>query len=193
VELLAHQQKSEFVDRIRRKSFRQTVELVCCQQTSERDDNRHRETSGETVGLVRNQKSEFDCGILRKARGETVGLYGISMNPSLTMKYVENHPEKPWKWKAISGNPNLTTEWIETHPDKPWDWTAISENLFSLHPSMRPKLFEVSQKQRALLRELHEKFDMPPMVDERAVFRKSGFGYWEGWNIVKELGNERWN
>jgi len=106
--------------------------------------------------------------------------YRIGSNFILTIEYVENHPENPWNWSGISRNPRLTVEFVEKHPDKPWDWSAISRNQFSLHPRMRKRLPHVSQEQRAILEELREKFDLPPSVDERPVFRNGGIGYWEG-------------
>jgi len=34
-----------------------------------------------------------------------------------------------------------------------------------------------SDRQRRLSQELHEKFVIPPMIDDRPVFRKGGIGY----------------
>jgi len=113
--------------------------------------------------------------------------YSISRNPILTMEYVDNHPDRPWNWDAISENPNLTMEYVQHHPEIPWNWYGIGRNLFSLHPAVRKRLPNISEEQRALLWELHEKFDVPPMVDSRPVFRNGGKGYWEGWTTVKEL------
>jgi len=39
----------------------------------------------------------------------------------------------------------------------------------------------------AIFDEMNEKFDLPPMVDERPIFKKGGIGYWNGWNAVQEL------
>jgi len=57
-----------------------------------------------------------------------------------------------------------------------------------MDPALRKRLPKVSKKQRLLLQELHDKFDMPPMVDEMPVFRKGGVGYWEGWKAIEEIG-----
>jgi hypothetical protein len=58
------------------------------------------------------------------------GLYGISSNPIITLKWIETFPDKPWLFggDGLSCNPNLTIEWIEKYPDKPWDWRYISSN-----------------------------------------------------------------
>jgi len=111
----------------------------------------------------------------------------ISQNANVTIEYIDTHPEKRWDWVGISQNPNLTIEFVREHPDKPWNWYEMSRNLFSLHPAMKKRLPTISDEQRVLLQELRQKFDMPPMVDQRPVFRKGGVGYWEGWNMVKEL------
>ena len=52
----------------------------------------------------------------------------ISMNPNLTMEFIEKYPEKPWNWYGISRNPNITMGMIEKHPEKPWHWDWISRN-----------------------------------------------------------------
>lgn len=35
-----------------------------------------------------------------------------------------------WDWEYVSMNPNLTMEYIELHPEKPWRWDCISQNRF---------------------------------------------------------------
>ena len=70
--------------------------------------------------------------IIEKYRGTIIGILGdwnweyISMNPNITMEFIEKYPEKPWDWDWISGNPNITMEIIEKHPEKPWNWDCIS-------------------------------------------------------------------
>jgi len=103
-------------------------------------------------------------------------------------KTSRNIRKKPWDWKGINANPNLTMDFVQKNPDKPWDCYLIGNNLFSLHPALRGRFPAVSEELRLLLQELHEKFDMPPMVDERPIFKKGGVGYWEAWNAVEHLG-----
>ena len=42
----------------------------------------------------------------------------ISDNPNITIRFIENNPDKPWNWEWISSNPNITMDIIEKHPDK---------------------------------------------------------------------------
>src|SRR5271157_4062973 len=53
---------------------------------------------------------------------------GISSNPNITMKMIDDHPDKPWNWSGISRNPNITMKMIDDYPNKPWDWSYISRN-----------------------------------------------------------------
>ena len=46
-------------------------------------------------------------------------------------KFIENHPDKPWKWNWLSQNPNITFDIVLAHPDKPWHWGWLSRNTFS--------------------------------------------------------------
>ena len=73
----------------------------------------------------------------------------ISEHPNLTMKDINDNPDKPWDWKEMSGNtmkyinempdkhwnwyyisenPNITMKFINDNPDKPWDWSWVSRN-----------------------------------------------------------------
>jgi len=115
--------------------------------------------------------------------------FAISWNPNLTIEFIEKHMDKPWDWFGISKHPNVDMEYVDAHPEKPWNWGAISNNLFTLHPAMQKRLPSVSAERRVLLQELREKFDIPPMVDERPVFKNGGVGYWEGWNTLNEWQN----
>src|SRR5271157_2378554 len=56
------------------------------------------------------------------------------------MKFIDDHPDKPWNWYGISSNSNITMKMIDNHSsrfgetsckagsDKPWDWSSISDN-----------------------------------------------------------------
>ena len=52
----------------------------------------------------------------------------ISCNPNITMEIIEKYPNKDWNWSYLSGNPNITMEIIEKYPDKPWSWRWLSEH-----------------------------------------------------------------
>lgn len=54
-----------------------------------------------------------------------------SMNPSVTMDYVLEHPEVPWKYKYLSLVPSLRVQDIRQHPTHPWDFQALSRNTFA--------------------------------------------------------------
>jgi hypothetical protein len=54
----------------------------------------------------------------------------ISMNQSITMEDVREHPLLPWYWAYLSCNPNLTTSFVLENMDKPWEWGTISKNTF---------------------------------------------------------------
>ena len=82
------------------------------------------------------------------------GECGISMNPNLTMEWIEKYPDKPWNWNGICRNRNLTLEWIEKYPDKPWYWISISLNSFT----KEKELFEIRQKQKFVQEHLWESF-----------------------------------
>ena len=53
---------------------------------------------------------------------------GISLNPNLTMDFINVNPDNPWKWRAISENLSITIRDIIDNPDKPWYWDWISRN-----------------------------------------------------------------
>ena len=44
-------------------------------------------------------------------------MYGISKNPSITMKDIEDNPEFDWCWIGIS-NPNVTQKFYYKNIDK---------------------------------------------------------------------------
>lgn len=52
----------------------------------------------------------------------------LTMNPNITLEYIDSHPEFPWISEFESKNPNLTLEYIMTHPDKEWKWNYVLSN-----------------------------------------------------------------
>ena len=54
----------------------------------------------------------------------------ISRNPNITLKFILDHPDKPWVWRQISMNPNITIKNILDNPDKPWNWEDVGRNTF---------------------------------------------------------------
>ena len=52
----------------------------------------------------------------------------LSSNPNITMKIVNDNPDKPWSWWALSRNPNITWEIVNDNPDKAWHWSLLSRN-----------------------------------------------------------------
>jgi hypothetical protein len=46
------------------------------------------------------------------------------------MKFILEHPDKPWDWEGISRNPNITMNDILEHPELPWNWYGFSSNTF---------------------------------------------------------------
>ena len=71
---------------------------------------------------------------------------GLSMNPNVTMNYVESHPELPgggnWSWSRLSCNPNVTIDFVEKHIDKPWDWSGLSQNKFTFQNKINQQKME---------------------------------------------------
>ena len=66
--------------------------------------------------------------------------YYISLNPNITMEFIEKYPDKPWDWGYISQNPNITIEFIEKYHDKPWNWKALSGNKFQKDYNLMKKM-----------------------------------------------------
>jgi hypothetical protein len=52
----------------------------------------------------------------------------LSVNPHLSLDYVEKHAEWPWHWDKLSSHPELTIGFVRHQIDKPWDWNRISAN-----------------------------------------------------------------
>ena len=62
------------------------------------------------------------------------GLYfkkGYTTKTGITMKDINDNPDKPWNWGNISMNPNITIKYIIDNPDKSWKWKLISRNPFT--------------------------------------------------------------
>ena len=53
----------------------------------------------------------------------------ISKNSNITIDIINQYPDKPWDWHCISMNPNITIDIIKQYPDKPWSWVDFSSNI----------------------------------------------------------------
>lgn len=58
--------------------------------------------------------------------------YYVSKNSSITIADVEDNPDFTWSIKGLSLNPNLQLKYVENHMNLPWDWDGIAENTFGL-------------------------------------------------------------
>lgn len=58
----------------------------------------------------------------------------ISIHPSITWDFIDEHPEYPWCWLLISINPNVNIDIIKNNPDKPWIMDSIGD-FISRNPS----------------------------------------------------------
>lgn len=56
----------------------------------------------------------------------------ISENLDVTMKNIEEHPNRPWNWKKNSENPNITMKIIETHYEKDWEYILEYKFIYEL-------------------------------------------------------------
>ena len=69
------------------------------------------------------------------------GITGISVNPSLTIEFIEKYPDKPWAfgWSGISQNPlnGGIEEIYNKYPNKGWYFSILSDN-----PSITMKFIE---------------------------------------------------
>ena len=75
-------------------------------------------------------------------------------------------------------------EFVEAHLEKTWNWYNLSRNELGKHPFFK-KLPQITDQQRAILDELHMVFDMPLDISTKPIFKKGGFGFWEGWEDCK--------
>ena len=48
---------------------------------------------------------------------------------SLTLKVIQNNPDKPWDFKLLSRNYNLELSWIKTFPKAKWDLNQLFEKF----------------------------------------------------------------
>ena len=64
----------------------------------------------------------------------------LSVNPHLSLSYVDKHAEWPWHWNKLSSHPELTIEFIRHQIDKPWDWNRISANASITMDTVRDNL-----------------------------------------------------
>jgi len=69
-----------------------------------------------------------------------------------------------FKFKSI-----ITLEFIERHLDKPWDWESNHMQI-------------ISKISRDLEDELIRMACIPPNCNERPVFKRGGYLFWESWN-----------
>lgn len=51
---------------------------------------------------------------------------GISSNPNISMKMIEDNLDKPWSAVGLSQNPNLTYDFIIKHPEIQFEWASVS-------------------------------------------------------------------
>ena len=63
----------------------------------------------------------------------------LSENPSITLNFIERHPEMRWKsyMKELSNNPSITPDFIERHSEMKWDMNTLSQN-----PIITPEFIE---------------------------------------------------
>ena len=52
----------------------------------------------------------------------------ISLNPNLTLEWLDTFPDESWAWGSIANHPNLTIEWLEKFPDESLLWDIVSNN-----------------------------------------------------------------
>ena len=53
------------------------------------------------------------------------------------METINNNLDLPWDFEFISLNPNLTIEFIDNNPKKPFNWIYISSNNFKMSKLLR--------------------------------------------------------
>jgi len=52
----------------------------------------------------------------------------LSMNDNITLDFVKENIDKPWKWEYLSYNKCITVDFIRKHLDKSWDWDGLSRH-----------------------------------------------------------------
>ena len=49
---------------------------------------------------------------------------------------LKNENNVNWNWSVLSYNPTVTMKIVEAHPDKPWSWVGLSSNKFTKEKSL---------------------------------------------------------
>jgi hypothetical protein len=86
--------------------------------------------------------SDFENFIKKHPTGFTGrkwNMEGLSANPSITsitLDFIEKHPN--WKWDVynLSKNPSITPKLIKKHPDWNWEMLSLSINPMTGPPEM---------------------------------------------------------
>ena len=100
-----------------------------------------RDTTGQNQRFSETLEKEFwyGIGIHPKLKLEDIRRYknnlnfiSISLNPNLTLEWLEEFPNESWAWNSIANHPDLTIEWLETFPDK----FKNAANKLSNHPNL---------------------------------------------------------
>lgn len=98
---------------------------------------------------------------VEKYINESWNFLALSCNPNLSVEFLNKywglqlHQYKNEMPKKISVNPKLTLEFIDTHPNIKWNWKDISKNKFHKHPKFNDieiySNFKISNKNYQLL------------------------------------------
>lgn len=74
---------------------------------------------------------ELDLNLIKKKTLESwdsfsprIGEQNLSFHPNLSLDWILNFPEYPWKWSYLSLNYPIL-EWIIQYPKYPWSWDNI--------------------------------------------------------------------
>ena len=55
----------------------------------------------------------------------------LSINPNITIKFIEQYINKDWNWDKLSLNLNIRENFIEKYINKNWNYEFLSENISS--------------------------------------------------------------
>lgn len=47
-----------------------------------------------------------------------------------SIKFINDHSDKPWDWKVLSEREDLTSEFVENHKQENWDWFLVTSHNF---------------------------------------------------------------
>jgi hypothetical protein len=83
----------------------------------------------------------------------------LSKNPSITMKNVLDHPDKPWSWGGLSQNPSITFRDVLNHPEKDWDYDELSKKENGVFVKYNKKRVDLGLEEE-------EYFPSNEMIDE---------------------------